>query len=80
MPEGGGRNMGATAAGGGMGLTERRLAGFSEQYNGDSTGKARLPEGVEHGSARAAMRYLCTCERCMERRARIRARKNGVRR
>lgn len=33
-----------------------------------------LPEGVEHGSYRAAMRTNCTCKECREKRARIRKR------
>ena len=54
--------------------------GFSEKYNGVTGGRSRLPEGVEHGSALAAMRFSCICDECTERRARIRARRNGVRR
>lgn len=53
--------------------------GFSEKYESSGV-KMRLPEGVEHGSALAAMRFPCACDECMERRARIRARRNGVRR
>ena len=63
-----------------MGLKEYGNYGFSAKYNGVAAGKSALPEGVEHGSARAAMRFGCTCDECSERRARIRARKNGVRR
>ena len=55
--------------------------GFDEKYGdaGSPKGPSKLPEGVEHGSARAAMRFSCTCEKCNQRRARMRARRNGVR-
>lgn len=55
-------------------------SGSMKFYPKDLDAPQPLPEGVEHGSARAAMRSNCTCDACCERRARIRARRNGVRR
>ena len=39
--------------------------------------RAELPEGVEHGSFAAVMRYGCGCRKCQNRAAR--ARKHGWR-
>lgn len=63
-----------------MERTMHGMHGFEEKYDILTGAKSRLPEGVEHGSARAAIRHSCACDECMERRARIRARRNGVRR
>lgn len=37
-------------------------------------GETVLPDGVEHGSYRAAMRTDCTCQKCRDKRAKIRKR------
>lgn len=37
-------------------------------------GETVLPEGVEHGTYRAAIRTSCTCKKCVAKRAKIRKR------
>ena len=43
-------------------------------------GEIILPEGMEHGTYRAAMRTGCACERCVGKRAKLRKRHKTWRR